>query len=196
MSKALWSEPASHPLMAISGAGFRGEGETTQPAWLYHKSRSSRPLQPITCSRNRLKSCCHLRPQCFSRKGEGNPWRTGMEAAWAVWAMRKKSCRLRRDAARNAQTPSVKRSWFTRGCLEVSPRNSPCRHPRGPCHGSKLHGEPWTTCQENTVPGTWMGEDNHSSVIQETTPLHNDLWAAAGRKAEGTWLYVTQFPCL
>lgn len=51
MSKALWSEPASHPLMSISGAGFRGKGETTQPAWLYHKSCSSRPLQPITCKK-------------------------------------------------------------------------------------------------------------------------------------------------
>lgn len=40
MSKALWSEPASHPLMPISGAGFREEGKATQSALLHPKSRS------------------------------------------------------------------------------------------------------------------------------------------------------------
>lgn len=38
MSKALWSEPASHPLMSISGAGFREEGKATQSAQLQPKS--------------------------------------------------------------------------------------------------------------------------------------------------------------
>lgn len=38
MSRALWSEPASHPLMSISGAGFREEGKATQSAQLHPKA--------------------------------------------------------------------------------------------------------------------------------------------------------------
>lgn len=70
----------------------------------------------------------------------------------------------------------LKRNGIPQWCLEVSTRNSPYRHPYGPNHSNDLHGEPWTTCQDNAVTATWMGEQNHSSVIQEAMRM---VWAYA-----------------
>lgn len=60
------------------------------------------------------------------------------------------------------------RNWNLQWCLEVSARNCPCRYPCGPCNDNELHGKPWTIWQDNAVAGTWMGEKNPSSVVQET----------------------------
>lgn len=74
-------------------------------------------------------------------------------------------------------------NWNRQWCLEVSARNCPYRYPCGHCNDNELHGEPWTIWQDNAVAGTWMGEKNHSSVVQETIHccghMADDLWAAA-----------------